>query len=466
MAATRTALKEYFKKYATPTEEQFAALIDAFVHKDEDSLTQSKIDGLTAALESKVSSSDLASAVATAVAETLQGGDIEVTPAAHQHAVSDISGLGDRLNTLETSKADYEAFKTLVTAFLNDADVSDTTINRWKELEDFLSGITDSDTLSGMLQALKAEILAEVPQPQTGNYLEQVTDMAAALQTAEVGKIVQYVGQSDAEYTRGLCYEKVFLEKETTIFNEIEYNDGNTYQLYLRQNFCDLNGNKKKIYGPSSQFLSNHSEWAYLLSDFSGLTIPASENPIGKELYLWRYRNEAYPTKCYSVEYSGENPVEIGSGYTYPKFSETPYARIVEYDFEMKNGVAYVNGEPCSNTPQSDVSTTGGVPKANTYGVAIGENNQIFFAMVVAPSNDSMDKGDVYLLRTALMIPILAPDDPSAPNIEADITKTYLYFSDAQNETKTVSDYIVCQLSQETIQVPTWQPIATSPVVS
>ena len=93
MAATRTVLKQYFKKYATPTEEQFAALIDAFVHKDEDSLTQSKIDGLTAALESKVSSSDLASAVATAVEETLQGGNIEVTPAAHQHAIADVEGL-------------------------------------------------------------------------------------------------------------------------------------------------------------------------------------------------------------------------------------------------------------------------------------------------------------------------------------------------------------------------------------
>lgn len=214
MAATRTALKQYFKKYATPTEEQFAALIDAFVHKDEDSLTQSKIDGLTAALESKVSSSDLASAVATAVAETLQGGDIEVTPAAHEHAVSDISGLGARLTTLETSKADYEAFKTLVTAFLNDADVSDTTINRWKELEDFLSGITDSDTLAGMLQALKAEILAEVPQPQTGNYLKQISDLDAYTEAQE-GEIVQYVGSTTENYRRGFCYERVAGDVQT-----------------------------------------------------------------------------------------------------------------------------------------------------------------------------------------------------------------------------------------------------------
>ena len=192
MAATRTVLKQYFKKYATPTEEQFAALIDAFVHKDEDSLTQSKIDGLTAALESKVSSSDLASAVATAVAETLQGGNIEVTPAAHQHAIADVEGL--------------QAFVNKVNNFLESADVSDETINRWVEIETFLTGITDQETLAGLLLALKNEILAQIPEPQTGNYLKQISDLDAYTE-AQVGEIVQYVGTSTADYTRGFCYE-------------------------------------------------------------------------------------------------------------------------------------------------------------------------------------------------------------------------------------------------------------------
>lgn len=194
MAATRTTLKQYFKKYATPTEEQFAALIDAFVHKDEDSLTQSKIDGLTAALESKVSSSDLASAVATAVAETLQGGNIEVTPAAHQHAIADVE--------------DLQAFVTKVNNFLESADVSDETINRWVEIETFLTGITDQETLAGLLLQLKNEILAQIPEPQTGNYLKQISDLDAYTDAQE-GEIVQYVGTSTADYTRGFCYERV-----------------------------------------------------------------------------------------------------------------------------------------------------------------------------------------------------------------------------------------------------------------
>lgn len=194
MAATRTTLKQYFKKYATPTEEQFAALIDAFVHKDEDSLTQSKIDGLTAALDSKVSSKDLASAVATAVEETLQSGNIEVTPAAHQHAIADVE--------------DLQAFITKVNNFLESADVSDETINRWVEIETFLTGITDQETLTGLLLNLKNEILAQIPQPQTGNYLKQISDLDAYTEAQE-GEIVQYVGTSTAEYTRGFCYERV-----------------------------------------------------------------------------------------------------------------------------------------------------------------------------------------------------------------------------------------------------------------
>lgn len=299
MAATRTVLKQYFKKYATPTEEQFAALIDAFVHKDEDSLTQSKIDGLTAALESKVSSSDLQTAVEAAVAETLQGGNLEVTPAAHEHAVSDISGLGARLTTLETSKADYEAFKALVTAFLNDADVQDTTINRWKELEDFLNGITDSDTLTGMLQALKAEILAEVPQPQTGNYLEQVTNLDTYTD-AQNGKIVQYVGETNEKYHRGMFYEaEIFNVQRGSVCTDFPENDygitpGRYYLFYTSNDYVTVPATRVKdgssttrdgqpsvlinsdgVCLEANELMPKISNGTYL--DFSGVVMPSGD---------------------------------------------------------------------------------------------------------------------------------------------------------------------------------------------
>lgn len=228
MAATRTTLKQYFKKYATPTEEQFAALIDAFVHKDEDSLTQSKIDGLTAALESKVSSSDLASAVATAVEETLQGGNIEVTPAAHQHAIADVEGL--------------QEFVTKVNNFLESADVSDETINRWAEIETFLTGITDQETLTGLLLQLKNEILAQIPEPQTGIYLKQISDLDAYTEAQE-GEIVQYVGSTTENYRRGFCYER---KKELIIAQGESYVElSSSYITSLKQT---IPGGRYKVY--------------------------------------------------------------------------------------------------------------------------------------------------------------------------------------------------------------------------
>ena len=46
---------------------------------------------------------------------------------------------------------DLSRFVAKVNVFLEDADASDATINRWKEIESFLAGITDTETLTGLL---------------------------------------------------------------------------------------------------------------------------------------------------------------------------------------------------------------------------------------------------------------------------------------------------------------------------
>jgi hypothetical protein len=194
MATTRATLKQYFKKYATPTEAQFHELIDAFVHKDEDSLTQSKIDGLVQALSEKVTTNEVNTLVENKVTEIVSDPQFSAAPTAHSHVAADVEGLSD--------------FITRVTNFLDSADVSDTTINRWKEIETFLTGITDQETLTGLLLQLKNEILAQIPEPQTGNYLKQISDLDAYTEAQE-GEIVQYVGSTTENYRRGFCYERV-----------------------------------------------------------------------------------------------------------------------------------------------------------------------------------------------------------------------------------------------------------------
>ena len=242
MATPRETLKYYFRKYALPTEQQFAELIDAFVHKDEDMLTQEKIDGLTAALESKVST------------ETLDQYKAEVQ-AMIDNATTGGSNISDRLDTAEdniaghelrikaleqaegvtideylsnTSKnpvqnktvfsaleekanqTEFQSLKEKIDTFLEDTDATDETINKWKEIESFLQGITDTKTLAGLLSDLKAEIIALIPEPepaQQGNFVKQVADLDGYSE-AQDGEIVQYVGQTSENYTRGFFYER------------------------------------------------------------------------------------------------------------------------------------------------------------------------------------------------------------------------------------------------------------------
>lgn len=58
----------------------------------------------------------------------------------------------DKLST------ELQSFVNSTKSFLNDADASDTTINKWKEVESFLNGITDTQTLTGLLEDLDNKI--------------------------------------------------------------------------------------------------------------------------------------------------------------------------------------------------------------------------------------------------------------------------------------------------------------------
>ena len=101
---------------------------------------------------------------------------------------------------------------------MEDADASDATINRWHEIETFLQGITDTETLTGLLNDLKNEILAAIPSPQSGNFIEYTTDLDA-ITDAPNGKIMQYWGQSNDKYKRGQFYERVEKEIQSNHFS-------------------------------------------------------------------------------------------------------------------------------------------------------------------------------------------------------------------------------------------------------
>lgn len=66
------------------------------------------------------------------------------------------------LNSLKYPYNSLRAIANTLYNFLNNADVTDTTINRWKEIENFLQGITDTDTLTGLLEELQSNIRKEI----------------------------------------------------------------------------------------------------------------------------------------------------------------------------------------------------------------------------------------------------------------------------------------------------------------
>ena len=201
MSGTKTSradLKNRFKKGMYPTEGDFANVFESYVHKDDD-ISMSKVvltdgDGNTTTLNNvignKADKTDL-----TEITNRLTT------------AENDIDTAEDNIAGHETRIKSLEAFKERVRAFLEDADASEETINRWHEIESFLQGITDTQTLTGLLNDLKQEILQSIPQSQQGNYLQLIDDLDAYTD-APVGTIVKYAGPTTDQYTHGWDYER------------------------------------------------------------------------------------------------------------------------------------------------------------------------------------------------------------------------------------------------------------------
>ncbi|MBP5503378.1 MAG: hypothetical protein J6Y24_11385 [Bacteroidales bacterium] len=228
----REALKNRYRKGMYPTENDFADVFESYVHKDDD-IPMSKVvitdgDGNPTTLSGEIDKKADKTTLQTFIDETetilqvVRNDNNQIASTAIDNLLSriqaaeddidtaedNISGHETRIVTLESSKTDYEAFKERVRAFLEDADASDATINRWHEIETFLQGITDTETLTGLLNDLKNEILAAIPSPQSGNFIEYTTDLDA-ITDAPNGKIMQYWGQSNNKYKRGQFYERV-----------------------------------------------------------------------------------------------------------------------------------------------------------------------------------------------------------------------------------------------------------------
>ena len=192
-------LKEWFRRGKYPTEAQFADWMDSYVHKD-GVVPLSQVENLAWLLNGKFSASRgealevLMQALrrefdrhkedaddefekiennrqALVAEDERQQAEIDAQQAQINTATGQLETVRKLLHSgasWTTVKAAFDvlggnysslwALANTVKTFLEASDTSDATINRWQELESFLQGITDTDSLTGLLETMKQEI--------------------------------------------------------------------------------------------------------------------------------------------------------------------------------------------------------------------------------------------------------------------------------------------------------------------
>ncbi len=186
-------LKEWFRRGKYPTEAQFADWMDSYVHKD-GVVPLSQVENLTWLLNGKFSASRgealelLMQALrrefdrhkedaddefekiennrqALVAEDERQQAEIDaqqaqITAAAGQletvrkllHSGASWANIKGAFDGLGSNYNSLWALARTVKTFLEAADTSDATINRWQELEAFLQGVTDDKSLTGLLE--------------------------------------------------------------------------------------------------------------------------------------------------------------------------------------------------------------------------------------------------------------------------------------------------------------------------
>jgi predicted nucleic acid-binding Zn-ribbon protein len=160
-------LKADYEAHEQSSREQFNNIADNIEELEaEDERLQGEIDALNAEVDN-IHKKD--------AAQDKEIEELHKTDTALQtsltNAHNDIGKIREMLDggaTLDEAKAalvalgsnykDLYAVASTLKTFLQSNDTADSTINTWREIENFLQGITDSDSLTGLLSALETKI--------------------------------------------------------------------------------------------------------------------------------------------------------------------------------------------------------------------------------------------------------------------------------------------------------------------
>lgn len=163
------ALRTEFDQHTAVSAEEFKRISDDIDDlQAEDERQQGEIDALEAEVENihKKDAAQDKEITALHKTDSDQQAEIDMAVANLEHLrkrLHPTAVFGSLESTFSALGANYStlwALANTLKTFLEAKDTADSTINRWQEIETFLQGITDTETLSGLLEQLEKDITA------------------------------------------------------------------------------------------------------------------------------------------------------------------------------------------------------------------------------------------------------------------------------------------------------------------
>lgn len=163
------ALRTEFDQHTAASAEEFKRISEDIDDlQAEDERQQEEIDALEAEVENIHKKDAEQDKEITALHKTDSDQQAEIDTAnvnlehmrKRLHPTAVFGSLESTFSALGANYSTLWALANTLKTFLEAKDTADTTINRWQEIETFLQGITDTETLSGLLEQLEKDITA------------------------------------------------------------------------------------------------------------------------------------------------------------------------------------------------------------------------------------------------------------------------------------------------------------------
>lgn len=157
--------------------------------------------------------------------------------------------------------------------FLNSADTSNSTINRWKEIESFLKGITDTQTLTGLLESLRTDLQTNIEDNTTlineetsrATQAERILQADIDSEKERTANIIQLSSVAEADVLQYLVSSAMYIVEggKAIILLDVKGNAvGKVTQTLIKDGEILYRNNIKQMPSNGNTDASYWSEWS------------------------------------------------------------------------------------------------------------------------------------------------------------------------------------------------------------